>query len=318
MPDYAVFGGLLRSELELMGVPPAGEGRDADWRLRVVRRPPPPTAHAPEAEVGEDGYAVRLYRLTDGWRLAYADTGTYDVSAGGARIAWHPVPGALPELVQADVLGRVLALALGAAGALPLHGSAVALDGESIVLLGEKHHGKSTLAAALTAAGARLVSDDMAAVEPGPPALLRPGVAQLRLWADSAQSALGDTPATRSGGIKDTLSGLPAERVETASTRLGAIYVLAPEAADGEGEPVARVPLAPTEAALALLVHAKLGALLRGPLAAEHLRRAAQVVRQVPVYSLRVVRGLERLPRVAARVLQWHGAAAAGRPEALP
>jgi hypothetical protein len=318
MPDYAVFGGLLRSGLELMGVSPAGEGRSPDWRLRVDRRPPAPFPHAPEAEAGEDGYAVRLYRLPDGWRLEYPDTGVYDVAAGGARIAWHPAPGALPELVQADVLGRVLALALSAAGALPLHGSAVALDGESIVLLGEKHHGKSTLAAALTAAGARLVSDDMAAVQPGPPALLRPGVAQLRLWADSAESALGDTPATRSGGIKDTLSGLPAERVETASTRLRAIYVLSPVVADGEGDLVARTPLAPTEAALALLVHAKLGALLRGPLAAEHLGRAAEVVRQVPVYALRVVRDLARLSEVAGRVLEWHGAAAAGRREALP
>ena len=87
-----------------------------DWRLRVARRAAPPASRIPDAEDGPADFPVRLYRLRNGWRLEYPDTGTYDVAAGGRRITWYPAADALPELVQADILGRVLALALGLPG----------------------------------------------------------------------------------------------------------------------------------------------------------------------------------------------------------
>ncbi|HYR11322.1 MAG TPA: hypothetical protein VEQ60_26305 [Longimicrobium sp.] len=309
MPDYAVFGGRLRSPVVLAGVRPLPPDAPPDWRLRVARRPPPP-APAPAAAEWVDGEPrVHLFALADGWRLAYDDTGTYEVSADGARWSWHPAQGAAPELVQADLLGRVAALALAARGALPLHASAVTVRGRGLVFLGGKHFGKSTLAAALAAAGARLVADDMAVIEPGPPARLRPGVPLFRLWNETADHLreLG-IGGTRIDGEKLTLAALPAERVETGRTPLAALYLLDPFDAADDSAPARRAPLAPTDAVLAMLAHAKLGPLLHGAPAAAHLARAAAVAAGVPAYTLRMARGFERLPDAAARILSWHGA----------
>lgn len=311
MRDYAVFGGRLRSPLVLAGLPPLPPDGAPDWRLRIADAPPAPaSAGAPAAEWTDGDLRIRLTHLPTGWRLAYDDTGTYDVSADGARWTWHPGPDAPRELVQADLLGRVLALALSARGALPLHGAAVTVAGRGIVLLGGKHAGKSTLAAALAAGGARLVADDMAAVDDDDAPRLLPGAPLLRLWnaaADHLRDAgLGGIPIH---GTKQTLADLPPERVEPGATPLGAVYLLdSPLAADGP--PVLRTPLAPREAVVAMLTHAKLGPLLHGPLATAHLARAAAVAQRVPAYSLRIADGFDRLAEVAAAILAMHTPAA--------
>jgi hypothetical protein len=260
------------------------------------------------AELVEENFTVRLYQENLGWRLAYSDTGTYDVFADGASIIWYPGPAPVPELVQSDILGRVLALALTAAGAMPLHGSAVALDQNSVIVLGKKSSGKSTFAAALTAAGARLISDDMAAVEIGAEVQLRPGVPQLRLCAEAAHVFTG-ADITRTNGLKDTFSHFPSDQVELRTTSLRAIYVLEPVSIEADGLPFTRTRMTPTEASLALLVHGKMGGLMGGRLVAASMLRAAQIVRRIPVYSLRVVRDLERLPALASEFLSWHAKA---------
>jgi hypothetical protein len=310
MRDYMVFGGRLRSPLVLAGLRSLVPDGVADWRLRVADSPPAPAPLAPAAEWSDGALHLRLTQLRSGWRLAYDDTGTYEVSAEGAGWTWHPGPAAPRELVQADLLGRVLALALSARGALPLHGAAVTAAGRGLVLLGPKHAGKSTLAGALVAGGARLVADDMAVVDDGDVPRLRPGAPLLRLWNEAADhlraAGLG---GLRIHGTKQTLADLPAERVEPRATPLDAIYLLdAPLAADGP--PVLRTPLSPRDAVVAMLTHAKLGPLLHGPLAAAHLARAAGVAERVPVYALRVAPGFGRLAEVAAALLSMHTPAA--------
>jgi hypothetical protein len=189
---------------------------------------------------------------------------------------------------------------------MPLHGSAVALGQNSVIVLGNKSSGKSTFAAALTAAGARLISDDMAAVEIGAEVQLRPGVPQLRLCTDAARVMVTSSNVKRTSGIKDTFSDFPNDQVELRATSLRAIYVLDPVGIDTDGLPFARTRMAPMEAALALLVHGKMGELLGGSLAAASMQRAAEMVRRIPVYSLRVVRDLEQLPALINEFLSWH------------
>lgn len=311
MRDYALFGGRLRSPLVLAGLRPLPPDADPHWRLRVTDTPPAPAPSAAQTAEWADGdLHIRLTHLRTGWRLAYADTGTYDVSADGARWTWHPGPHAPRELVQADLLGRVLALALSARGALPLHGAAVTVAGRGIVLLGAKHAGKSTLAAALAAGGARLVADDMAAVDDGAVPRLLPGAPLLRLWNEAAdhlrRQGLGGIPIH---GTKQTLTDLPPERVEPRATPLDAVYLLdAPLSADAP--PVLRTPLAPRDAVVAMLTHAKLAPLLHGPLAAAHLARAAAVARRAPTYTLRIAPGFDRLAEVAAAILAMNAPAA--------
>jgi hypothetical protein len=115
--------------------------------------------------LGEDdvqqGVRVRLYRSADGFRLEYDDTGTFDISADGSQIFWCPGASVAMQAVEMDLIGRVLAAAMHAAGTLCLHGSAVAVNGGGIAFLAPKFHGKSTLAQAMVAAGARLATNNV-------------------------------------------------------------------------------------------------------------------------------------------------------------
>jgi hypothetical protein len=319
MRSYEIFGGCLRSALEFSDLAPSARDR-ATWTLRVGPAPARATLGLLGTDVVHDGCSVRLLADDAGYRLAYDDTGTFDISADGAVITWAPAAAASPDDARLDVIGRVLALALHAQGVLCLHGSAVALGEGGVAFLAPKHSGKSTLACALTSAGARFLGDDTLPVElpvASAPAVLRPGVHQARLWDDAARHLAADVehPAD---GVKHVvpLAAPPA------ATPLRAIYLLAPVPPDRAA--VRRAPLAPVPAAVSLVRHAKLGPLLGGRAAPALFDAAVAVARATPVYVLEVARDFARLREVVERLLAWHGGSAedlvpAGRdPLAVP
>src|SRR4051812_16027302 len=129
MTFYAVFGGILQSDIDFPELT-AIDGDRPNWTLRRHSSLPPLT-HA--VMVGEEelvgGVSARLERTPDRFRLSFDDTGTFDVARDGSSIAWLPAANAKAAVVRADVLGRVLAVALHAAGDLCLHASAAAIGG---------------------------------------------------------------------------------------------------------------------------------------------------------------------------------------------
>ncbi|HVE80220.1 MAG TPA: hypothetical protein VNA89_15245, partial [Gemmatimonadaceae bacterium] len=281
MHDHLIFGERLRSDVGFPELPrfPGGPAR---WTLRVHGDRARPARACLIGETTVSGGPVRLYRADGSWWLDYHDTGAFAVSADGAEIGWCPAPDADVALARLDVIGRVLALSLHAAGLLVLHGSAVATDDGVIAFLAPKFHGKSTLAAALVGAGAALVTDDTLAVTPGQPPTALPGVHHVRLWPDSAARLAAGTlaaqatpeAASANGLSKHRLDRLPGDRLTRAPLPLAAVYLVAPVAASGAA-PACRVPIAPMRAALALVTHAKLGDVLGGVEAAALLDRAA-------------------------------------------
>ena len=313
MPDYSIFGGCLRSEITF---PELRESSDRNPSISWTLHASPEAAPARVAELlGEHavtpGCRVRLFRHAGGYRLRYDDTGIYDVSLDGRRIAWTagPQPGA--GAVRADVTGRVLSTALHAAGLLCLHASAVTLAEGTVAFLAPKYHGKSTLALALARAGARLVTDDVLPVHPGPPARAIPGVHQVKLWDDTAR-LFGVARRDVEPGEKHLVHEFPDARLEFGPTPLRAVYLLSPVTADAgmRNEVVLRTRLPEVPSALALVRHATLGALLGGREAPTVLERAVQVAREVPVYRLETLVGLDRVPQIVARLSDWHGAPA--------
>lgn len=119
----------------------------------------------------------------DGARFRFG-TAIFD-TYGTSRVTWC-APDA-PE-VPAAFYGTVAAIILAWRGLVPIHGSAVALDGRALLIAGPPGAGKSTLCAALVRQGARLVSDDLSALlplTPGETAMLAPGRPAIRLAAPS-------------------------------------------------------------------------------------------------------------------------------------
>ena len=301
---YDVFGGTLRSELELEELPIVAE-RAPDWTLRVLDAP----ADAPDGELlGRDVVFgetyVHGYRHAGGFALLFDDTGRFDVSADGSEITWHRPPGVELASAQADITSRVLALALHAGGVLSLHASAVSVGGVGLALLAPKRHGKSTLCSALVLEGGRALSDDTVPVRPGAVPKLSPGVPRLRLWSDAATRLFGsgEEPTLR----KMVMDHLEPHQVETGTVPFGAAYVLNPVVELPDGAVVQRERLDSVVATMSLVMHAKLGGVLAGSESTEVLSRAGDIASAVPVYALHVVRDLERIGEVAKQLVEWH------------
>ena len=317
MASYRVFGAVLCSELPFPDLTEVEATTTPRWRLCVSEGVPSSTGIVPlgERRIGPEIYA--LSRTPLGLRLEYSHAGIFDLAADGSAIVWYRREDALPELVRSIVLGPALALALELAGLLCLHGSAVALGQQAIVFLGPKHHGKSTLATALTAAGAQLVGDDLIAIAPGPPATVRPGVPSVRLWDDAVSALpLGTLCTTVTRGVKTTASGFAERAFTQGDMSIAALYILEPVARH-DGAPCIRRRLSAAAAAIGLAHQTKLADSLIGMAAAgAQLAAAARLAVGVPVYTLAPVRDLGRLPAVVEQIMAWHLGAGATEPSA--
>ena len=146
------------------------------------------------------------------WRTWVDGGGWYLVDDAAQRIE---LPAATPPIAREEALwsvpGRIL---LVARGDLPLHAAAIEVDGRALVLTGPTRHVKTTLAAALTAAGHRLLGEDLVDVRfaaDGTP-VAAPGPAYLRLRRDVAD--LVDVPGA-------TVVAESAERVHLAMLARG-------------------------------------------------------------------------------------------------
>lgn len=330
MPPFLhrAFGGLLRCDLPLPELPLAGASENGardrrgrfdapssgtargEWRVALPGGDPPPAEGLllGEEEV-RDGSRVRLFLNRGGYQLHYDDTGVWRVSNGGARVDWHPPKGPhadperFAEAARIDLLGRVMGTALHAGGDLVLHGSAVEVGGRGAAFLAPKFHGKSTLAAALVEAGARLITDDTLPVAvDADPVLARPGVPALRLWPDSAgRASWGGYRMGHFGKLQRR--ELPPESRCEEPVPLGSIHLLVPVESKPGRPVIEEIPLAGRVAALQLVAQARVGPLLGGSEAGRLLERAARVAERVPVGVLRVERGYERLPAVVEALM---------------
>lgn len=306
--DYSAFGGVLRSEIEFPELQIAAtRGRRPDWTLLVDHsgRVPRALTQLGERQVGAEHY--RLWRSVAGLRLEHSHAGIFDLSSDGTCIRWYYDPNAMPELVRNIVLGPAIALALELAGFLCLHGSAVSLGGRASAFLAPKYFGKSTLATALTAAGGKLLGDDLLVVSAGPPATVRPGVASVRLW-DDAVAALPLQSISNSliNGVKTTVTDFREDALEAEPTVFRDIYVLSPVQGNGGSRSVSRTRLSAVEGAIALARHTKLPDSLVGLWAAgTQLATAVKVAATVPVWMLHVVRDMSRLDSIVRQLIEW-------------
>jgi len=310
MPDYQIFGGSLRSDLSFPELAPAPSALPPRWMLTTSDRALPV---ADPVIVGreevEPGVQVTLFRHSNGMRLAFDDTGNFDISTDGARIEWERP--AEPDFASArkDVLGRVLAVCLHQQGVLALHGSAVELAGVAVAFLAPKFHGKSTTAAAMVDAGALLLADDIVAISTGGIPVVLPSVPFIQLWKDSAARVAPASVAVAGdeGGAKLQRQWAESGRNADAPVPLAAVYLLAPVLPDGPSG-VRRIRLSTVEGALAMLGQAKVGNLLGVERRAELLQVTGELADRIPVYRLEIPRDFERLPELTAALWGWHPA----------
>jgi len=125
---------------------------------------------------------------SDGVRFAMDDGVTVDIYPPN-RVDWIAGPNWSGRFLP-QFFGTLTALLLAWRGSVPIHGTAVEIDGTAWLICGKSGAGKSTLGAALVANGAaRLISDDLSALDMvgGAVPSLYPGRPGMRLFPEIAR-----------------------------------------------------------------------------------------------------------------------------------
>ncbi|MCS0826141.1 aldolase [Cytobacillus firmus] len=106
----------------------------------------------------------------------------------GKKIIVSPMKGADFEKIRLYILGTCMGALLMQRRVLPLHGSAVAINGEAYAFIGQSGAGKSTLSSVFLNKGYQLLSDDVIPIlgfEEGNQPLVYPSYPQQKLWKES-------------------------------------------------------------------------------------------------------------------------------------
>lgn len=105
----------------------------------------------------------------------------------GEKIIVSPQKGANEEELRLIILGLCMGALLIQRKVIPLHGSAVAINGKAYGFVGDSGAGKSTTALAFLSRGYQLLSDDLMAVSfsPNNTPLVIPAYPQQKLWQET-------------------------------------------------------------------------------------------------------------------------------------
>jgi hypothetical protein len=170
-------GWRVRSEVPLPELPPwSGADRPFDIEIRLGKV---------ADHIDDSVYSSAFLEIArDGsCRFEVEAVGRFLVTAGRSVVVDRNPSGDLAS-VRLFLLGSVLALLCHQRNVLPMHASAVAVDGKAVLFLGEAGSGKSVLAALCAQAGYRIIADDVCAVEwlADGRAVILPGAPRLLLW----------------------------------------------------------------------------------------------------------------------------------------
>lgn len=225
--------------------------------------------------------------------------GEFVIGRSGRRITVYPSAGARAASLRDLVVTFVASFALLRRGIESLHASAVVRGGRAVAFLGGPGSGKSTLAAFLARRGARVLSDDLLAVEPlGQQLLAYPGLPELKL-SPAAARALG-LPAGRSSRVAaDQRKRLWVPPRARGPHRLAALYFLR---LVPPRNPVRLVELSAGAAFRALLGSAYNASLRTRRRLRRQFGLFARLARNVPAWRLHIPRGWHRLEEAAERI----------------
>jgi uncharacterized protein YlzI (FlbEa/FlbD family) len=129
----------------------------------------------------------------------------------GQKIVVSPMLGAEEDKIRLYILGTCMGAILIQKKVLPLHGSALAINGKAYAFIGNSGAGKSTLAAALVKKGYELMSDDVIPVSLSKENIpfVTPTYPQQKLWQESLNHFGMDTNQFRSLFERETKFAVP-------------------------------------------------------------------------------------------------------------
>ena len=246
----------------------------------------------------EHGVSSLTIRLVGSSKLfCYGEGARFLVNASGSRIdAWWDSP--LTDADAADfLLSGVLAFVVRLRGLVPLHASAIVVDGTAVLFAGAAGAGKSSTAAAFAILGLPVLSDDVVtmAVEDGV-VLAHPASPRVSVWPDSAKGLFAEQSLPPHSAVyaKHRLDLMEhGYRFHERPAPVRAIFVL--QDRSGSGATPATRALTPGAALMSLVTHTFGNYLLDESMRAREFDLLGRIAESVPVHELAFAAGLGQL-----------------------
>jgi hypothetical protein len=217
------------------------------------------------------------------------------ISVDGGEVLVRSLGKAGVETFRSHLLAPTLSFILLDRGREVLHGGAVTFGEAGIAIIGDSGAGKSTLAAALIAAGARSITDDLLVLpeHEGRHHIL-PGQARLKLFPATAQALLAGARASLPMNPFTSKRVYALDETESVdrAVPLGSIWALTSSA---RGSDWTARRLSGAEAVRTLIANTFVTVETSASRQARLLRHAAQLAARIPIYSLTLPHGLQRL-----------------------
>jgi hypothetical protein len=233
--------------------------------------------------------------------LRYGDGTEFLVNEQGSKV-WAVWPEQFAvDYVLTYVLGVILGIVLHLQGIVCLHGSAIAIQDQAILFLGDSGAGKSTTAAALSQRGFAILSDDIVPLQEHQGQLwVQPTYPQVRLWPDTVTALYG--AANRLPQLTDSWEKRCLDhrhqgyQFRPHPLPLGAIYLLRERCTDASVPEIAAVSR--TQGLLELIFNRYTNNLPDKVMQAHCFEVLSQVVRQVPIRQITPPNNLDTLPQL--------------------
>ena len=314
---HRAAGLIVAADRALPGFVPATGQEHPDVRIYLETRPawhaaPSIPLHSADRHNASGHPIVTVSRSPEGFHFQYADRTRAWVAANGNDV-WCTWPASASlEDTCTYLAGPILGLVLRLRGALAFHASAVQIGTGAIGFVGPHDAGKSTLAAALGAAGCPVVTDDLLHVRADRSGwVAEPFPSMLKLWPDGARLALGgsaELPLIAEGWDKRALRLGDTIPAVTAPIPLLALACLEPRDVTST-----IAPISPGTALVRLAANSSAAHLLDGTTRAAEFQALSLLVRWAPCVTITPPLDPAAYPAFVADVLRWgralHGTA---------
>ncbi len=248
---------------------------------------------------------VTFYRIPGrGYLISFQQLADFTISSDGRTIGIYVKLGTSAHTAEHLYLNQVLPLALSRQFRLVLHGAAIEVKRESIVLVGLSGRGKSTLTASFAHAGHRFLTDDgllLSFVDNRYQA--HPSHPSIRLWEDSRDALLPvcthEAPSldyTRKARL--LLESMADFCPVPLSIKV--LYVLG----DGQKNSVTIEPVSSRDAIVELVHHSFLLDIEEHEMLSHHFTQLTDLVKTVKVFRLDYPRRYDYLPEVRRAILE--------------
>ncbi|MDR7079103.1 energy-coupling factor transporter ATP-binding protein EcfA2 [Neobacillus niacini] len=205
----------------------------------------------------------------------------------GCRITVWPLNKYKEDVIRLYLLGSCMGAILMQRGILPLHGSAIDINGKAYAIVGNSGAGKSTLATAFLRKGYKLLTDDVIGVyfTKGNVPMVIPAYPQQKLWQESLDEFGIDSREYKSVYQRETKFAIPIkDQFSSVPLQLAGVF----ELTFSENEEIELNQLKGLSRLQTLLIHTYRNILIPNlGLTNWHFTNSTKIISQINMFQLR-------------------------------